>query len=315
MIKFSFEEQLELYKAYNIPPYLRVSSPFRSDNSPSFSTYERNDVLYWKDFGTGDHGDIVDLIQILEGVPFGDAMGMARKLLKETVSSKPTSATKAVDKSDRKVFSNKKLEDFELEYWALRGVGDVQLRAENVESLKMLSINDKFVTTSMPGNPKFVYRYSEDSFKIYSPFDTNYKWISHNLTSPFEVGRVGNRDCVVMSSKKDRMVFDNLNFPIDTISLHSEGNFNPVIEELKDGGSLSAYDRLFCMLDFDDAGTSYMEQLHDKSGGSVKPIVAKPDVRFFLQGVGVKDIDDMYIKMGRDKTSKFIFKLLREVIC
>lgn len=313
-MKFSLDEQKALYDAYNITPFLKVSSPFRDDKKPSFSTYEKKGVLYWKDFGTNDSGDVLDLISMIEGIGFKDAVFLANKILSDTTITRR--APEPAPVQDRKVFSDPQLSDFELAYWERRGVQSEQLRAERVESLKMLSVNDKFVATSTVDNPRFVYRYGEDSYKIYSPFDTQYKWISNNINTPFETGAVSKYpDLFILSSKKDRMVFDNLGIPVSTVSLHSEGNFNPLIKELEEGDSLSRYSKMFSFLDFDEAGHNAMQSIFQRSKGRILPLEVPEDVRFFLNGLGIKDLDDMYVKMGGNKLSEFIFKLLKKKIC
>jgi len=52
-----------------IPIRKSLHSPLRKDRHKSFSIFrDYNGKLKWKDFGTGEHGNIKDLYRLLEGV-------------------------------------------------------------------------------------------------------------------------------------------------------------------------------------------------------------------------------------------------------
>ena len=309
MHNLTLEEQVNVYLNIGIEPFTRVLSPLRVESRPSFSTYESDGKILWKDFGSGDGGDLISLIMRLEGLDYNGAISFAKSALSGSGKkfSKPISKPLQVG---REAFTEDITKDFELNFWAERGICRQQLMEENVFSLKMLMINDKFVATSTENNPKFVYKYSEDSWKIYSPYDQQNKWLSHNILNPFEVGKTGFLDLVILSSKKDRMVFENVGIPVSTISLHSESNFNPLIKELNT--SLSKYDRVFSFLDFDSTGLGAMNKIEQKSGGRIKPLKISNDVVNFLVANGIKDVDDFYLKFGNDKLKSFILKIFKE---
>jgi hypothetical protein len=63
-------------------------SPLRTDANPSFSVSYVDGAWKWYDFGTGDHGDGIDLVQHLHGVPFQDAV---RLLLAKNPHADPPS--------------------------------------------------------------------------------------------------------------------------------------------------------------------------------------------------------------------------------
>jgi hypothetical protein len=52
----------------------KICSPFREDNSPSFSVFSRDGVGLWKDHGTGEGGDEIKLIEAARGIPTKEAM-------------------------------------------------------------------------------------------------------------------------------------------------------------------------------------------------------------------------------------------------
>lgn len=64
-------------------------SPFRDERNPSFSIYEGG--LKWKDFGSGESGDVVDFIQRALGVDIDGAL----EWLKDKAGYKPPAAAPA----------------------------------------------------------------------------------------------------------------------------------------------------------------------------------------------------------------------------
>ncbi|MBF0154392.1 MAG: toprim domain-containing protein [Magnetococcales bacterium] len=48
--------------------------PWREDNTPSLSIFGRNGNQKWKDLGTGDHGDAIDLVRKVKGIDTPEAM-------------------------------------------------------------------------------------------------------------------------------------------------------------------------------------------------------------------------------------------------
>lgn len=57
-----------------------VCSPFRNENTPSFYVYF-GDPIRFHDFGSGDHGDMIDLCVRLFNVPLRDALEAFEQML------------------------------------------------------------------------------------------------------------------------------------------------------------------------------------------------------------------------------------------
>jgi 5S rRNA maturation endonuclease (ribonuclease M5) len=83
----------------------KMCSPIRAgDENPSFNIYEGKDGLRWKDFGTGDGGDQVTLIEKVRGVSQGEAIKILREFAgdtSETRSTRPKAAPGAKPKNTR----------------------------------------------------------------------------------------------------------------------------------------------------------------------------------------------------------------------
>lgn len=58
----------------------KICSPFREDNNPSFSIFERDGVGFWKDHGTDDSGDEVKLIEAARGLSTKEAIALYHEL-------------------------------------------------------------------------------------------------------------------------------------------------------------------------------------------------------------------------------------------
>ena len=69
----------------------KMCSPIRAgDENPSFNIYEGKDGLRWKDFGTGDGGDQVTLIEKVRGVSQGEAIKILREFAGDTSEARST---------------------------------------------------------------------------------------------------------------------------------------------------------------------------------------------------------------------------------
>ena len=74
----------------------KIRSPFREDNSPSFSVYTRDGIGFWKDHGTKEAGDEIQLIEAARGISNTEAMQLYCELagVPWGTGGKPTSPSK-----------------------------------------------------------------------------------------------------------------------------------------------------------------------------------------------------------------------------
>lgn len=315
-VKFlTLDQQEAIYNHYGVELFIVMCSPLREDNKPSFSTYESNGLIRWKDFAYGG-GNIYDFVMEYESVSYNECLKIIQDIL-DNGESPQGKAMKQKINVTRDVIPKQNFEKYELEYWATRGIDKRQLLSEKVLPLKMLLINGKFKCTSVPDNPKFIYYYTKESWKVYSPYDQEHKWVSNNINLiPYESQPQGkNKDLIILSSKKDKMVFDNLNLPFDTTSVLAEGNFSGVIYELDK--SLAGYENIYALLDFDKSddpktfkGVERTKQMEVESKGRIKGIYLPEQLSEHFAKIFVKDIDEIYTKLGSDILYKTINKIL-----
>lgn len=303
-------EQEYIYLQFGIEPYNSMCSPLRTESRPSFSTYLSNDKMCWKDFGTGDSGDVYSFVMTYYDCDFKSAAAKIKEMLAGADASIVDRAATPKPTLNMDVTTFDYYKKFEAAYWALRDIDVDTLMADNVFPLKMLRKDKEFKATSSSTNPKFVYYLNEErtAWKIYSPLDKDFKWISYNThLVPYESPPEGkHKDLIIFSSKKDRLVFKALGLPYDTTSLISEGNFAKFIKELPN----LKYEHIYALLDFDDAGESYTNQIEAQSNGRIKGLYLPNNTWNYFASIGVKDIDDIRIKLGAAELNSTINKIL-----
>jgi len=329
--KLSIEEQQLIYEHYGVELFKAILSPVRpNETRPSFSTYISKDggQIKWKDFAYKSGGVFDLIIEMEEDVnSFHQAVVKAEEILSNfVVNSGGVAAPRPITVKPKVVWDVVPCEKFskaELAYWSYRGINEAQLRRENIYPLKMLLADGKYKDTSTPDNPKFIYYYYDEKgnvtgWKLYSPYDKDHKWLSQNTsTLPYESKPQGvHNQLLILSSKKDKMVFDNLYFPYDTTNPIAEGIFKGVIRELS--GSLSCYPIIYAWLDFDWSenvpnvykGVERTIQLEEASNGRVKGLFLPPQISNFLLSRGIKDIDEVYTNLGEDYLNNLFLKVL-----
>lgn len=311
--ELTYPEQECLYEHYGVRLFYRIHSPLRDEDNPSFSTYESNGNIRWKDFGTGEGGNIFDLIMAIEDVDFIKALEISKQILSGAHTKSSDEIKKLIKNVKRDVVPFPSYRKFELEYWQQRGITEEQLLKNLVLPLKMLLIDDKFKCTSNPDLPKFIYymRPDKTSWKLYSPLDHgDLKWMSHNISSVNYESTLQklNKDLIIFSSKKDKMVFDNLQLPYDTTSVLAEGNYRGIIKELD--GEFKQYNNIYCLLDFDKAGERSTESIENESKGRIKGLYLPLDVSNYFYSKNIKDLDEVVVNLGYDPLRRLINKII-----
>ena len=241
-VDISDQELVHRYLNISTVP-CKISSPLREDDSiPSFSLFERDGKVYWKDFGTGESGDIVSLMSRLWYVNYQEALLKIKLDLGKTI---PTN--NLVRKYNGKVTLThgshiqvkvREWEDWDITYWKQYGVSIEMCKFCNV-----YPISHAFFTRETDGSTdtvcvpmdKYAYAYFEwkdgvQSIKLYQPFSDRMKWLSKHdksvwdlWTQTFQWADTHKCNSVILtSSRKDAMcLWQNLKIP--AMSLQGEG--------------------------------------------------------------------------------------------
>lgn len=348
------EDQIRIYEEYlgeinSLPHNCCSPLPDREDDSnPSFGIFMTRDAkqLLWKDFCFGT-GNVYSFIREMEkhdrpnvSLGFFDVKKIAERILGTTtgVASVRTLSKRAKDILHKaKVKKTKEpsirytsdYKDFELAYWAKRGITRERLLERRIYAFRGLFWG-KFDAgiSSTPTEPTFVYLYNDDpmSWKMYSPHAINRKnkWKSWNTSIiPYE-GVVDQSKPIVaaFSSTKDAEVFynnlpDNLKAITSVIAAIAEGNYKGILNELDK--SLHGKE-IICIFDFDwnedkvknvKKGEEHLADLIEKSKGRIKEIKLPVVVDNYLYSKSIKDFDEIVINLSKHKSDEIFNEIIQ----
>ena len=221
----------------------KISSPLRKDDDiPSFSFFEREGKVFWKDFGTGESGDIISLFARLWAVKYNEAL---LKIKSDTGQRLPASELLYKYKGKIRLTHGssiqvriRKWQPWDTRYWEQYGISRKMCKFCNVYPISHAfftrETEGKKLTVCVPME-KIAYAYFEwkdnkESIKLYQPYSLRIKWLSKHDKSVWDLWKqVFSRqkkhpsDSVILtSSRKDAMcLWENLGIP--SMSLQGEG--------------------------------------------------------------------------------------------
>ena len=221
-----------------------IQSPLRDDDKyPSFSFQEWNGTITWKDFGTGESGNIVGLMSRLWNVSYSEAL-----LKIKMDEGEPIPRVSMVHRYRGKIHvtSNSTIKvkvrdwkEWDSQFWNSFGIPIAFAQWCNVYPISHAFFtrkNDDGTehTITVPMD-KYAYAYFEwkdgqESIKLYQPYSTTMKWLSKHDHSVWDLWRqaflyadhVSDDALIITSSRKDAMcLWYNLKVP--AMSLQGEG--------------------------------------------------------------------------------------------
>lgn len=248
---------VEIFDYYlgGIPKKL-ISSPMREDKVPSFGLFrsERYGKTFFKDFATGDSGDVFVFVRKLFNLSsLPDACNKIVSDFNLNEYSTGGSSYNIVHK--RKPFTIPKVAQpsrieirvkvrpftiLDKEYWMDKyGINKQLLKDSNVYPISHYFLNDYCVKVNGIAYAYVENKDGKQTYKIYQPLEKDNKWINNNNYSIWELWTqmpaTGKR-VIITSSRKDAMVIKSLfdESEVTACSLQGE-NFNPkqvVMDEL-----------------------------------------------------------------------------------
>lgn len=221
-----------------------IQSPLRDDDiNPSFAFTERDGTIFWKDFGTGESGNLIKLLSKLWFVSYDEAL---LKIKLDTSSSVPRFDLFRKYKGKLHVISNSSIKvrirdwkDWDIAYWNSYGISQ-----KFCTWCKVFPISHAFFTkedeegrkrTVCVPMDKYAYAYFEwkdgkQSIKLYQPYSVSMKWLSKHDSSVWDLWKQAfnwaqkksNESVIITSSRKDAMcLWENLGVP--AMALQGEG--------------------------------------------------------------------------------------------
>lgn len=292
-----------------------INSPLRRDTKPSFSIYSRDGIsVNWKDFSTGESGDMVDLLTRLWNCSYGEAF----RRIKNDLGDKATLgvSNKGYYKSRVSIRSRQGIDlqcrvrewrDYDIEYWNSYGISVEWLKYADVYPIShKIVIKDD--TSFAFGADKYAYAFVEfkegrTTIKIYQPFNRKgFKWANRHDRSVIslwtKVPSFGERVCICSSLKDALCLWANTGIPSLAIQGEGYGMSETAVNELK-----RRFKKVYVCLDNDKAGLEDAEKL-SKTTGFINVVLPQFD--------GGKDISDLYrVLQDREKFKQTILKLFK----
>lgn len=236
---------MRFYLNIDVLPAL-INSPLRQDRNASVSIFSPDGVkVFYKDFGTGEHGSIFDLLGRMWNRTFSETI---TKIWDDIDRVKHNRVN--LNRTRRGVIhkSNSILEvrtrqwfDYDMEYWNSYGISREWLEFGDVYPISHILITRDNITKVIPAE-KLAYVYVERkdgkvSLKVYQPKSQRLKWLSKHDSSVWDLwSRLPDRGdtLFITSSRKDALcLWENTGIP--SVSLQGEGYVpkEKVINQLK----------------------------------------------------------------------------------
>lgn len=202
-------------------------SPFREERNPSFLIYFRDGRLSHIDFAQSHcRGGCTDFVQQLYGIGYDQALrkidqdfnlGISFKRsadgvnYRQIVSQYSQPVAPLEKKYSHIQVITKRFNNDELAYWNSYHQDIQDLAEENIYSVKRVFLNRKEIFLKK-NQMTFGYLYG-NSWKIYQPFNKEFKWVPNNVPITIMDGmhRINNVDTLFINkSKKDYMVIKKI---------------------------------------------------------------------------------------------------------
>lgn len=268
-IALSDSEIMKSYLGISTVPCV-ISSPLRDDDvNPSFSIFTRGGDVFWKDFGTGDAGNIISLMAKLWHVDYQEALYKIKLDLDQRI---PHFNLIRRYKGKLHIVQDSTIEvrvrdwkDWDREYWASYGISEKFCKWCNVYPISHAFFTrkdpetQKEQTITVPmdkyGYAYFEWKDGKKSVKLYQPFSDRMKWLSKHDSSVWDLWKQAfkwadeksNKELIITSSRKDAMcLWENLKVP--AMSLQGEG-YIPKPQVMKQ--VLDKFERVYLWYDND----------------------------------------------------------------
>jgi hypothetical protein len=314
---------LDIYKTYapdvEISTGKPIRSPLRKDDNPSFGFFiGENTELLFNDFLLGG-GDCIRFVQLLFGDTFFEALSrividfnLTDDFYYKEVDTNYKPKKSNIDKSDllkkagtsllRKRRRSWKKHD--IEFWNSYGIDIKTLKKYKVEPISHIFVNKSIIACDQHSYCFIEHKEGVETYKIYQPFDTKYKWLNNHDESVWQgwdqLPEKGEK-LIITKSLKDVMTIDCLT-GIPAISLQAE-SVKPkphIIEALK-----GRFDTIFVWYDNDfDKETNWGLKFGENLAREFGLVHTYIDSSY-----QIKDPSDFAKYKGHDKARKLINEL------
>ena len=289
---------------------LKIKSIFNpNERTPSFCIYVDKTVMQYKfkDFSTGKSGNKIDLVKLILGINFSEAM--------RTIVSDYNKFIKTSDYKEEKFIPQTRWEiDFinlrdwtvdDSNYWLSYRIGKSLLDTYNVKPIDYYNLvkQESNEVKKLKIGSKFCYGYFDKNgevYKVYQPHSKKHKFFkAKQYLQGFDQLKFNQPYLVICSSLKDAMCLRSMGYNIEVIAPDSENTMiKPhIIEHLK-----KKYKKVITLFDNDEACKNAV----GKYASTYKIHGCVPTI--------CKDISDAMVEIGFDKLHAMLKPLLKETL-
>lgn len=307
--RFSEEQLMEYYLHIPVKKGL-FRSPLRKDKQPTCSFYRNSSgVLIFKDFATGQHLSVFDVVKELFRCDYHEALKIIANdmgIVKDTnINKNPGKINKNPVILHDKEMSVIQVEiqnftDLELKWWGKYGITIDILKKFNVYSCKHVFLNGVLFAKSQQHCPIFGYygkKYQgKELWRCYFPKRTSFRfitnWPSKKIQGYDQLPKSG-KLLVITKSMKDTMCLYSCG--ITACAPNSENLFIPevVLEDFK-----KRFKYIVVLYDNDRPGLTNMVRIRKDHPELIYTYIPKE--------YQSKDISDFYKDHGRKETLNLI---------
>ena len=265
----------------------KISSPFRTDNNPSFSIYLDNSKhIRFKDFGEKEtKGSLLDLLCKYWNCTFNQVFDKILEIMQKQKGSEIELKMKQIKTLTRKESSEltkievkvRPWEKYDYEYWASYGIEKQWLRYAEVYPISHKIVTKKIKDDASFTTKKYIFPAEKYAYtfverkegnlqlKVYQPFSKNFKWCSKMddgvISLWTKVPEYGDR-LIICSSLKDALCV-SCQLHIPAIAPQGEGYnlSDSAIRELK-----RRFKNVFICYDVDTPGINDAKKLSEQTG-------------------------------------------------
>lgn len=300
-------------------PKLRVMyhSPFSKDNNPSFTFYCSGYKLFFKDFSSGNHGDILNLVQSLFHLTTSEAINKLYNDLIIKNKSHSIPRVSLTEKKENKLCSFETkieviLRDFnkkDLEYWSQYYFDKNILNKYDIKPVQQVWLNnegwlekDKLWYQNKENNPCYRYLFN-GKYKCYKPLEKNKKkkWVNNcdNIHNIQGFKQLLKGDTLILTKSYKDVIVSNEHLKIPSLAFHGENHYHheKVINWMK-----KEYKKIIIIYDNDETGINSAKKMYDSYNLSYFHIPKE-----YLIKDNIKDISDFVKKYGIKELQNLIY--------
>lgn len=328
---FKHVNDWEVYQYYSnvpLPINKSVSSPLRSDTSPSFRLFipDGSKEIFFKDFNLSG-GDCVKFVQMMHDLDYYEALskiiidfGVQGNYLLKRNERTDYNLTKIEDtaKYRSRETTIKELNTYKLgkskRNWELRdmifwkkfGITKGTLERYFVEPVSHLFLGEKILYCKHKAYCFIERKDKEETYKIYQPEEDKYKWLNNHNFSVWQgwtqLPKTGEFLIITKSLKDVMAISDVCNIPAVALQTENSKPKEQVIEELR-----SRFKHIFVFYDNDfdkevNWGRAYGKDLADSFNFEQIEI---PD------SYTAKDFSDFVVLYGEVMSREFLTNLIK----